>query len=132
MERWHEWCSATAALLTGIHAAEEARALLERRYLDGHPALFPDATQDWERPRERAERLASLGGALPPLMQGRRRTSRSAEIESPGPDLDALRAQARMEAPVLAAPLVDEARAATLDVLGASRARRRSRPVGSG
>jgi hypothetical protein len=51
VERWQAWCAGTAALLIGLYAAAEARALLERRYLDGHPALFPDATADWERLR---------------------------------------------------------------------------------
>jgi hypothetical protein len=118
VERWQAWCTASAALLTRTYAAEEARLLLERRYLDGHPALFLDAIDDWRQLQERAERLASLGGALPPLWAGRRRVPRSAEIEPPGLDLDALRAAARTQAPTVAAPLVDEARATALDVLG--------------
>jgi hypothetical protein len=118
VERWQEWCTATAALLTGIYAAEEARLLLERRYVDGHAALFPDAIDDWERLRESAERLASLGDALGPLMDGRRRAPRSADIKPRGPDLDALRSGARTQAPALAAQLIEEARAAALDVLG--------------
>jgi hypothetical protein len=119
-ERWQAWCTASAALLTGIHAADEARLLLERRYLDGHPALFPDAIEAWERLRENAERLASLGGALPPLPVGCRRVSRSDVIDPPALDLDALRARARQESPLLAARLIEETRAATLDVLGDS------------
>jgi hypothetical protein len=117
-ERWQAWCTASAAFLTGIYAAEEARALLERRYLDGHPALFPDAIDEWQRLRERAERLASLGDALPPLMEGRLRAPRSAEIKPPGPDLDALRSGARTQASAVATRMVDEARAAALDILG--------------
>jgi hypothetical protein len=113
VERWQEWCAATVALLTRIYAAEEARLLLEHRYLDGHPALFPDATADWERLRERAEGLAGLGDALRPLIAGTRRR-RSA----PGLSLDVLRSGARLQTPAVAARLVDEARAATLDVLG--------------
>jgi hypothetical protein len=118
VERWQEWCEGSTGLLTGIYAAEEARVLLERRYLDGHPALFPDAIDDWERLRESAERLASLGDALRPLMEGRRGAPPSAEIEPPGRDLDAFRAAARTQAPAVTAWLVDEAQAATLDVLG--------------
>jgi hypothetical protein len=117
-ERWQAWCTASAAFLTGIYAAEEARLLLERRYVDGHLALFPDAVTDWGRLRERAERLASLGGALPPLPVGRRRVPGSADVEPPGLDLDALRSGARAQAPAVASRLVDEARTATLDVLG--------------
>jgi hypothetical protein len=117
VESWHAWCAATAALLTGIYAAEEARMLLERRYLDGHAALFPNAIADWGRLRENAERLVGLAGAIPPLPEGRRRPTRSAEIEQPDPELDALRSGARTQAPAVTARLIDEARAATLDVL---------------
>jgi hypothetical protein len=113
VERWPEWCAATAALLTGIYAAEEGWALLERRYLDGHAALFPDTAADWERLRERAEPLASQSGALPPLPVGHRRLPRSAEIAPPGLDLDALRASARTQAPAVASRLVDDARVAS-------------------
>jgi hypothetical protein len=118
VERWQAWRAATAAFLTGIYAAEEARKLLERRYLDRLPALFPDAIADWERLRVSVERLAGLGGGLPPLVEGRRRAHRSASVERSAPDLDALRARARSEVPDLAARLVDQARAATLDILG--------------
>lgn len=118
VERWQAWCEGSTALVSGLYVAEEARTLLEHRYLDGHAALFPDAIADWERLRERAERLASLGGALPPLMVGRRRAPRSDVIEPPSLDLDALRSEARARAPTVASRLIDEARAATLDVLG--------------
>jgi hypothetical protein len=118
-ERWQAWCTGSAALLTEVYAAEEAQLLLERRYLDGHPALFPDAIADWARLLESAERLASLG-ALPPLVASRRGGPRSAKVELPRLDLDALRARARTEVPVLATSLIEETRAATLDVLGDS------------
>ena len=75
---------------------------------------------DWGRLRERAERLAGLGGALPPLLMGRRRAPRSVEIEPPGPDRDTRRSEACALAPTVAARLIDEARATTLDILGDS------------
>ena len=118
VERSQEWCAATAALLTGIYTAEEARLLLERRYLDGHSTLFPEAVEDWARLRESAERLAGLGEALPPLMDGTARLRRSTEMGHPDLDLDALCAAARTQAPAVASRLVDQARAAALDVLG--------------
>jgi hypothetical protein len=130
VERWQAWRVTTTGLLIGICAAEEARMLLERRYLDGHPALFPDAIADWQRLRDSVERLASLGDALRPLMEGRRRTPRSAKTRDPDPDLVALRAAARSMAPAVATRLVDEARVATLDVLGDAGAPPRSRPDG--
>jgi hypothetical protein len=117
-ERWQAWCEGSTALLTGMCAAGEARLLLERRYLDGQPALFPDATDEWRRLRESAERLARLGGVLPPAPASRRRAHRSGEVEPPDLDIDALRAAVRTQALVQAARLGDEARAATFDVVG--------------
>jgi len=114
VERWQEWCTATAALLTGIYAAEEARLLLERRYLDGHPAVFPDVTADWERLRESAERLAGLSDALRPLMDGRQRET----IDLVDLDLDEVRAAGRSRGSARASRLVDEARAATREIIG--------------
>ncbi len=113
-ERSQAWFAATTALLTGIYAAEEARLLLERRYLDDHPALFPDAIADWGRFRESAERLTGLGDALRPLMMGTTRSHGSA----PDLDLEALRSGARAQALAEVAMLVDEARTATLDAMG--------------
>jgi hypothetical protein len=117
-ERWHAWREGSAALVGRLYAAEEARLLLERRYLEGHAALFPDAVEEWEQLRDSTERLASLGDALRPLMEGRRRAPRSAGVGAPCLDLVALRSGARSRTPALASRLVDEARAATLDVLG--------------
>ncbi len=55
-----------------LHAAQEARSLAEARYLDGHPALFPDGIEAWaarvhdtERAAVMAERLAELDGIEP-------------------------------------------------------------------
>ena len=116
--RWVAWRHGVSASMTNLHATKEARLLLERRYLDGRGALFPDLGRDWERLRESAERLAGQGDALRPPKQGRRRAPRSAEIAPSDPGLDALRARARREATALASRLVDDARAASLAVLG--------------
>ena len=115
-EHWQAWCEGSTGLLIGIYAAEEARLLLERRYLDGHPALFPEAVEDWARLLEQAERLVGLGDALRPLMVGTPRLRGAAA----GIDLDALRARARALAATLVGRLLTDARAATLDILGAT------------
>jgi hypothetical protein len=104
----------STGLLAGIYATEETRLLLECRYLDGHPALFPEAVEDWARLLEQAERLVGLGDALRPLMVGTPRLRGAAA----GIDLDALRARARALAATLVGRLLTEARAATLDILG--------------
>ena len=113
-EHWQAWCEGSTGLLIGIYAAEEARLLLERRYLDGHPALFPEAVEDWARLLEQAERLVGLGDAFRPLMVG---TPRLRGVAA-GIDLDALRARARALAATLVGRLLTDARAATLDILG--------------
>ena len=43
----------------------EARSLLEARYLDGHAALFADATAEWAVLRDQVERLASIATSIP-------------------------------------------------------------------
>jgi hypothetical protein len=120
VECWQERWTATGALLTGIYAAEEARALLERRYLDGTPTLFPDLAADWLRLREQAERLAGIGDLVDVTAAtvdgGRRR--RGPSSRRPEIDLRQLRAAALDRAPEEAASLVDAARAAALDALG--------------
>ena len=113
--RWRTWSADFTALITGLHAAEEARACLEHQYLDGHPALFPDAIEDWARLRESTESLVGLGDILRPLIEGQRKAPARRRRTS---ELYALQAEARRQASALAARLVDEARLATLDVLG--------------
>ena len=111
--RWAAWRVAVASLIGNLYAAEETRTHLERRYLDGHPALFPEAVEDWARLLEQAERLVGLGDALRPLMVG---TPRLRGVAA-GIDLDALRARARALAATLVGRLLTDARAATLDIL---------------
>ena len=111
--RWRTWGGDVTALVTRLHAAEEARTLLERHYLDGHAALFPDAIEDGTRLHESAERLVELGDSVAPLIEGPLPARRRRKL-----GLEAIRAAARTEAPLLAARLVEAARLATLDVLG--------------
>ena len=63
--------------------------------------------------REGAEQLAGLGNSLSPLIEGHLPARRRSKV-----DLAARRAEARTQAQVLATRLVDEARFATLDILG--------------
>lgn len=50
-----------------LHACQEARSLVESRYLDGHPALFPDGFQEWEEQVAATERLAVMADRLSEL-----------------------------------------------------------------
>jgi len=96
-------------------AANEARLLLERRYLDGRSVLFPDLARDWGTLRETAKRLAGLGDSLTIVADGTaRRRGR------PILNLGALHTAARGRASAQAAYLADTARAAALDLLGDS------------
>jgi hypothetical protein len=50
-----------------LHAAEEARAIVETRYLDGHPTLFPDAVTAWAEQLRSTEAIANLAIRLAEL-----------------------------------------------------------------
>jgi len=114
--RWAAWRAAVASLIGTLYAAEEARAHLERRYLERTPSLFPDLAADWLRLLEEVERLAGLGDVVGVTAGrvggGRHRRGR------PHSDLRQLRSAALDRAPEEAASLVDAARAAALGALG--------------
>jgi hypothetical protein len=114
--RWTAWRVAAASLIGDLHAAEEARARLERRYLDSVSTLFPDLAVDRLRLHEQVEDLASLGDAV-----GVRVATVDRPLNNRGRlqiHLRQLRAAALRRAPEEAAHLVDAAWAAALNVLG--------------
>jgi hypothetical protein len=88
-----------------LHAAQEARTLAEARYLDGHPALFPDGLRAWAAQVHEAERLAVM-------------TDRLGELDGAArPEFDFEEAvEARV--PALLADLVEPAKATALEKLG--------------
>lgn len=91
--------------VTELRAAQGPRSIAEARYLDGHPALVPDAVRTWDEQLGSTERLADLA-------------SRLAELDGVGPaepmDPDAVSARTA----VLLADLVEPARATALEKLG--------------
>ncbi len=91
-----------------LRAEQEARTLVEERYLAGHPALFPDALTAWDAQRTRTETLADVGVRLAEL-DG----VPAAEPGSPG--------QTPERAIELVADLVEPAKATALHELGESR-----------
>lgn len=50
-----------------MHAAQEARAIAEVSYLDGHDALFPDVAAAWGEQLERTDALADITARLAEL-----------------------------------------------------------------
>jgi hypothetical protein len=88
-----------------IHAAEKARSLAEARYLDGHPAVFPDALRAWDEQVHATERLAVMADRL-------------AELDGLGgsnlDDKDAV----KIRVPTLLADLVEPAKTTALEKLG--------------
>jgi hypothetical protein len=91
-----------------LSAAQEARTLVERRYLDGNAALFPQVAAPWvQQVRstqsivDMAERFAAFEGAP--------------AIHPPGPELSSRRTAE------LVADLVEPAKAEALDKLGEGR-----------
>ena len=107
-----EWLGQLRDLLLSrvdeLHAVQEARTLVQERYLDGHAALFPDLAAAWEEQLRStrliaamAVRLAEIDGAPPAVV----------------PDPEAL-AQRTTE---LVADLVEPAKAQVLEALGEGR-----------
>ena len=91
-------------------AREAAFELLEGRYLDGRGVLFRETRERWERLRRAAEGVVWLGGRPDRLV-------RICGARVPL-DLDALRAEARAEAPPEAERLLETVRARALDSIG--------------
>jgi hypothetical protein len=50
-----------------LRAAQDARVVVEARYLDGHSALFPDAVRAWDEQLRSTETLADLACRLAEL-----------------------------------------------------------------
>ena len=91
-----------------LRAEQEARTLVEGRYLAGHPALFPDALTAWRAQCTRSEGLADVAVRLAELDGVPR-----AQPVDPGVTSD--------RAMELVADLVEPAKATALHGLGESR-----------
>jgi len=91
-----------------LHAAQEARATVETRYLDGHPALFPDAVTAWEEQVRSTGMLAALACRLAEL-------DGVPLAEPPDPETVSARATD------LIADLVEPAKSTALEKLGEGR-----------
>jgi len=50
-----------------MQTAEEARTIVEERYLDGHSALFPHAARTWDEQCRSTEMLAAMAWRLAEL-----------------------------------------------------------------
>ena len=104
-DRWAAWRGMMYPWLTEAYALDEARRLLEWRYLGGTTALFPATAEGWEGLLLAYEGLVTRAPA-----------SGAAAV----PDIDgsAVRKSARNRARAVAATIVSDARLATLDYLG--------------
>jgi hypothetical protein len=70
-ERFARQRDLLAFRVSELRAAQEARSIVEKRYLDGHGALFPDVAAAWDEQvkstgeiADMAVRLAELDGVL--------------------------------------------------------------------
>lgn len=102
-DAWRSWRKAVDLLSMDVRVETEARADLERRYLGGHPVLFPDAATAWAKYVDLVERLLGLAEVIEPARRPRR--------PSGGESL-----AARVEA--LATWLADDARVKAYEILG--------------
>jgi hypothetical protein len=88
-----------------LRAAQEARAEIERRYLDGHAVLFPALAAAWQEGTQRTESIAAMACRLAEL----------AGVPPHDPiDEDGIAARVAE----YVADLVEPAKASTLDKLG--------------
>jgi hypothetical protein len=102
-DAWCSWRKAVDLLATEVRVETEARAELERRYLGGHPVLFPDAAAAWAGHVDLVERLLGFAEAIEPA----RPTRRPSGGES---------SKARVEA--LVTWLADDARVKAYEIVG--------------
>jgi len=100
-ERLEECRAAYSTLLDEMDRASMARHLLEERYFDGHPTLFPGTAEAWQETREMVVGLASI----------------VAEVTGPAAATDDAEAD-HAAAMALACDLADRARSAALGMLG--------------
>ena len=105
LERFAQLRGLILLRLSELRAAEEARQGVERRYLAGHSALFPDDLAAWAQQLKSTETLAGLAlglaehDGLPPAVM---------------PDPDAVAARVSS----LVADLVEPAKVTALEQLG--------------
>jgi hypothetical protein len=98
----------TAARVEELLAAQEARAIAEKRYLEGHAALFPDDLRDW------ADRLQLA-------MESAVMADRVAELDGLDPAPPIAPGAFHTRAAQLAADLIEPSRASALDKLDEGR-----------
>jgi hypothetical protein len=98
----------TALRVSELRAAQEARSMAERRYLDAHAALFPDAVAAWAEQLRLAEELAVMADRL-------------AELDGLPPSAPSDPDAVATRAAVLVADLVEPARVTTLEKLDEGR-----------
>jgi hypothetical protein len=108
---WTNWRAAVTDWTINLEAANRARQILERRYLDGHDVLFPDLAREQQALTEATERLAGVGGSVVVRRQGGSRNARVTSLASG-------RTAVNGGADAVAAGFIDGARAAALDLLG--------------
>jgi hypothetical protein len=93
------------ARLAELHAAEEARVIAEGRFLDGHPALFPELAKAWRGQCRESEVIADMAVRLAAF-------DGVPACAPPGPEFRSARTAQ------LVADLVEPAKVEALDKLG--------------
>ena len=95
-ERIEMWFSAISAQAAAVATADEARRLLEHRFFDGAPILFPGTADRWQAVRGQSSEIASVAAGGVGTLDGRDRGARdAAAMQQAGHLADAARAAAR-------------------------------------
>lgn len=107
-----------------LRAAQEARAIVEARYLDRHAALFPDDVKAWDEQVKRTGALADLGCRL---------AERLGDIQAAPADPDAVATRVTERVADLVEPTRSRIRPGPLrdEPIAATTGSAQLRPVGS-
>jgi hypothetical protein len=97
-----------AGRVVELLAEQEARSIVEKRYLGGHPALFPDGIDHWAEQLRLAQELAVMA-------------DRIAELDGAAPAAQTDPGALAGRAALLAADIVEPARSSALEKLDEAR-----------
>jgi hypothetical protein len=114
------WFPAMQEHLLALYVEAEARALLERRYLEGDTSLFGETDDRLHRLVATAEDIAACWTELRAPSLRHPVAGRSDIPVLPILDLESLRQSAGVQAEIRAAELAEDARVETLSILGES------------
>jgi hypothetical protein len=112
-----QFMTASSGMFLELITIREARRLLERRYLGGHPFLHPERVKEEDRLLATALELVGIAAFIAQEGEFARQSGEPA-ASTPELDVDVLQARAETDAPAVAAAFADRTRVAVLLSIG--------------